>query len=219
MSSEKLAREDEAGANKDQSENVITNYASLVLETVSSEMHNEIHSTEPPGMSAISSWGNADSIVGGKLDLQSEKESQVTKPDLIDAISGNFRKQSSDMALTMDDMTNPSGKEVDEQSVFPFPPKLPFKDFTGRIPLATGFNKRFRKCKSATFKLDGMSYLIGMFIDRLQTISCNFTRVFHFYGHLYLSKIEMKSSQTFVIKPITLTALFIPGLYFNILTV
>ncbi len=40
-------------------------------------------------------------------------------------------------------------------------PKMPYKEFTGRVPLAPGFSKRFRKTNSATFKLDGMHYMIG----------------------------------------------------------
>ncbi len=49
----------------------------------------------------------------------------------------------------------------DEENPFPFLPKLQCKEFSGRIPLPSGLNKRFRKVKSATFKLDGMNYMIG----------------------------------------------------------
>ncbi len=44
-------------------------------------------------------------------------------------------------------------------------PKMPYKEYTGRVPMAPGFGKRFqfRKTNSATFKLDGMHYTIGMY--------------------------------------------------------
>ena len=44
-------------------------------------------------------------------------------------------------------------------------PKVPYKEYTGRVPMAPGFGKRFqfKKTNSATFKLDGMHYTIGMY--------------------------------------------------------
>ncbi len=43
----------------------------------------------------------------------------------------------------------------------PESPAIPYKDFTGKVPLNPDFRKRFKKANSATFKMDGMHFTIG----------------------------------------------------------
>ena len=109
--------------------------------------------------SSPSVCGAADSATDAQL--QEEADDQLSKPDLIDILSGNTRARSSGMEDRKEGVSNSSSKDDEDPIPFPFSSKVPFKQFTGRMPLASGFNKRFRKCNSATFKLDGMSYLIG----------------------------------------------------------
>ena len=110
-------------------------------------------------VSSPSVCGAADSATDAQL--QEEAHDQLSKPDLIDILSGNARTRSSGMEHRKEGISDSSSKDDEDPIPFPFSSKVPFKQFTGRMPLASGFNKRFRKCNSATFKLDGMSYLIG----------------------------------------------------------
>ena len=93
--------------------------------------------------------------------FQEETDVQLSKSDLMNLLSGKPRARSSTMGDRREDVYNSPSKDDEDTIPLPFPSKVPFKQFTERMPLASGFNKRFRKCNSATFKLDGMSYLIG----------------------------------------------------------